>query len=72
MCDPKKSGIDNNPRLPYYIVVENWSTKYAAITRMIGSYGHAFKLPTIEELMHFKSAVKGDWMGPGTTPSLGC
>jgi hypothetical protein len=57
MCDPKKSGIEDDPRLPYYSVVENWSSKYAAITGMTGSYGHAFKLPTIEELMHFGSAV---------------
>jgi hypothetical protein len=70
MCDPKKSGIDDDPRLPYYSLVENWSSKYAAITGMTGSYGHAFKLPTIEELMHFDSAVIRDGVLGGLDGAL--
>ena len=70
MCDPKKSGIDNDPRLPYYSVVENWSSKYAAITGMTGSYGHSFKLPTIEELVRFDSAVIRDGVLGGLDGAL--
>jgi hypothetical protein len=68
MCDPEKSGIEDDPRLPYYSKVERWSTKYAASIGLLGSYGHDFKTPTIEELVHwdscvFKSGVNGALQG---------
>lgn len=40
MCNPKKSWTDNDPRLPYYSHIENWTAKYAANISMYGSYGH--------------------------------
>jgi hypothetical protein len=30
ICDPAKSGIADDPRLAFYLVVEGWSQKYAA------------------------------------------
>ncbi len=70
MCNPKKPGINDNPRLPYYSLVESWSSNYAAITGMTGSYGHSFKLPTIEELMHFDSAIFRDGVLGGLDGAL--
>ena len=29
ICDTNKSGIDDDPRLPYYSAVEKWSNGYA-------------------------------------------
>jgi hypothetical protein len=68
MCDPEKSGIEDDPRMPYYSKLERWSTKYAASIGLLGSYGHDFKTPNIEELVHwdscvFKSGVNGALQG---------
>jgi hypothetical protein len=41
--DPKKSGIENDPRLPYYSQVERWTQKYATSIGLGGSYGYSFK-----------------------------
>jgi hypothetical protein len=41
MGDPKKSGIIDEPRLPYYSEVE--TKKYATAIGLGGSYGHFFK-----------------------------
>jgi hypothetical protein len=37
ICDPAKSGITDNPRMPFYSKVENWSQKYAATVGIGGS-----------------------------------
>ena len=42
MCDPEKSGIDDDPRLPYYSHIENWTAKYAASIGMYDSYGYDY------------------------------
>ena len=68
LCDPEKSGIEDDPRMPYYSKLERWSTKYAASIGLLGSYGHDFKTPNIEELVHwdscvFKSGVNGALQG---------
>ena len=57
VCDPSKSGIDNDPRLPYYSSIENWTAKYAATIGMYGSYGHSYQTVSVEELVQFDSCV---------------
>ena len=57
MCDPSKSGIENDPRMPYYTNIENWTAKYAATIGMYGSYGHKYKTATAEELLQWDSCV---------------
>ena len=64
VCDPSKSGIDNDPRLPYYSNIEKWTAKYAASIGMYGSYGHSYQTVNVEELVKwdacvFMSGVKG-------------
>ena len=57
MCDSEKSGIDNDPRLPYYSHIENWTAKYAASIGMYGSYGHDYHTANVEELLCWDSCV---------------
>ena len=57
MCDPAKSGIEKDPRMPYYTNLENWTAKYAATIGMYGSYGHNYKTATAEELLRWDSCV---------------
>ena len=68
VCDPSKSGIANDPRLPYYSSIEKWTAKYAASIGMYGAYGHTYETVTLEELVKFdsiviKSGVMGDLDG---------
>jgi hypothetical protein len=60
ICDPKRSGIANDPRLAFYSKVEGWSQKYAASIGVGGSYGHASKPVMASDLLHFDMAVVRD------------
>ena len=60
VCDPAKSGITNDPWLPFYSKVERWSQKYAASQGIGGSYGHQCKPIMADELIHFDMAVVRD------------
>ena len=60
MCDPSKSGIPNDPRLPFYSNVEKWSQKYTATMGIGGSYGHSCKPLMVADLVHFDMAVIRD------------
>ena len=68
--DPKRSGINNDPRLPYYSKVESWTQKYATSIGMGGSYGHTFKEVMLEELLHFDSVVIRDGVHGGTDGAI--
>jgi hypothetical protein len=68
--DPKKSGIENDPRLPYYSEVERWTQKYATSLGLGGSYGHSFKEVMLEELLHFDSVVVRDGVHGGTDGAI--
>ena len=57
MCDPKKSGIIDDPRMGYYTEVEKWSAKYAATIGMCGSYGHQYYPATAEEFVVWDNIV---------------
>ena len=65
ICDPKRSGIPDDPRLPFYSEVERCSQKYAMSQGMGGSYGHEFKPVTSKELLHFDMAVVRDGVKGG-------
>jgi hypothetical protein len=68
--DPKKSGIEDDPRLPYYSEVERWTQKYATSLGLGGSYGHSFKEVMLEELLHFDSVVVRDGVHGGTDGAI--
>ena len=57
ICDPSKSDIEGEPRMPYYTNIENWTAKYAALIEMYGSYDHNYTTTTIEELFRWDSCV---------------
>jgi hypothetical protein len=60
ICDPKKSGIENAPRLLCYSEVEHWTQKYATLLGLSGLYEHSFKEVMLEELLHLDSVVVCD------------
>jgi hypothetical protein len=70
--DSKKSGLENDPCLPYYSEVECWTQKYATSIRLGGSYGHSFKEVMLEELLHFDSVVVRDGVYGGTDGTMYC
>ena len=39
-CDPAKSGVDGDPRIPYYTDVEKYRNASAAFSGQGSSYGH--------------------------------
>ena len=49
--DPSESGVDNDPRLPYYSNIEKWTANHAASIGMCGSYGHSHQNSNVEELV---------------------
>jgi hypothetical protein len=60
ICDPKRSGIEEDPRLPFHSEVENWTQKYAASQGLMGAYGYLFKPVMSSDLVHFDMAVFQD------------
>jgi hypothetical protein len=70
ICDPAKSGITNNPRMPFFSKVENWSQKYAATMGIGGSYGHEYKQVMATELLHFDMAVVRDGVLGGSDGAI--
>ena len=57
ICDTKKSGIDGDPRMSYYIAVERWSNFYAVHLGLGGMYGHSFRNVTAKELLRHGACV---------------
>ena len=48
ICDTKKSGIDDDPRMSYYSAVEKWSNIYTVHLGLGGTYGHSFRNVTVK------------------------
>ena len=54
VCNPKKSGVPNDPRIAFYSEVLNHSNLYACSLGLVGGqYSHAFKAIKIQELVHW-------------------
>ena len=70
ICDPEKSGIENDPRLPFYSKVEGWTQQYALDLDMFGSYGHDFKPIMSKELLHFDMVVVRDGLLGGMSGAI--
>ena len=70
ICDPAKSNIKDDPRIPFYSAVENWSLTYAANQGLFGTYGHEFKPVTSKELLHFDMAVIRDGVLGGMSGAI--
>ena len=58
ICNPAYSGIDNDPRQPFYTEVLRFSNLYAFQNDLgTGPYGHHFDQLHLEELLRFDGAV---------------
>lgn len=58
MCDPSKSGIDGDPRKPFYTEVATCTNLYAiGVKGGGGDYGHAFRSVNSEELLNWDGIV---------------
>ena len=72
ICNPAKSGIEDDPRISYYHDVETHtnSTKFA--TGLGGSYGHNWTPTTTKELINFDGVLVRDGVLGGTQGALHC
>ena len=58
MCNPKYSGIKDDPRQSFYLDVSNQSNRYAIVDRQLdGNYGHQWKTSTAYEFVNFDGIV---------------
>lgn len=56
-CDPKKSGVANDPRVAYYTEVERFTNASAALSGQGSSYGHTWKATSACELLKFDGVL---------------
>jgi hypothetical protein len=70
ICDPTKSGIDDDPRKAFYSKVEGFTNSYAYSIGLGGSYGHRFKSIDLHELVHFDGVVVRDGVRGGSNGAL--
>ena len=53
LCDLAMSGIENDPRLPYYTEVERFANMSKYESRLGGSYGYKWIPARARELVNF-------------------
>ena len=70
VCDVNKYGIVDDPRQNYFSGVENFSAQFSFNIRLLGFYGHNFKVPTIGELVNFGGVVILDGVRGGINGEL--
>ena len=70
MCNPSRSGILYDPRLPFYSEVEKFLQLYAIQIDLGGAYGHSFKNLKIDELVHFDGVVVRDGVRGGSNGGI--
>ena len=70
MCNPARSGILHDPRLPFYSEVEKFSQLYAIQIDLGGAYGHSFKKLKIDELVYFDGVVVRDGVRGGSNGGI--
>ena len=56
--DPKRTGVENDPRMPFYHNVAKWSNTYASNELDMGNgYGHDFRNVTIDEMVRWDGVI---------------
>ena len=58
--DPAKSGVDGDPRIPYYTDVEKYTNASTALSGQGSSYGHCWKPTSAGELLRFDANLLHD------------
>ena len=70
VCNPKKSSVVDNPRLPYYTEVERFTNMSKAESGFGSSYYHSWKLATATELVHFDGVMIRDGVIGGSNGTI--
>ena len=70
VCDPKKSDVIDDPRIPYYTEVEKFTNMSKAESGFGGSYGHNWKVATAAELVHFDGILIRDGVLGGSNGAI--
>jgi hypothetical protein len=66
MCDPKKSGIDDDPRKDFYSKIDKFSNLYAVEIGMGDAYSHKFDLISPQDLVRWTGVVVRDGVKGGS------
>jgi len=69
-CDPAKSGVNGDPRIPYYTDVEKYTNASAALSGQGSSYGHCWKPTSTGELFRFDAILLHDGVLGGSDGAL--
>jgi hypothetical protein len=57
-CDPKMSGVQDDPRMAFYTEVLHYSNLYAGQNNLgTGPCGHYYEMLSLEDLIHFDGVV---------------
>ena len=59
-CDPSQSGVQNDPRSPYFAEVECFTNMSKICSGKGATYGHEWRLTTSSELVHFYGVLLRD------------
>ena len=70
LCDPSRSGVDNDPRKPYYTEVEKFTNMGKAESGYGGSYGHTWKASTACDQAKFDGALIHDGVLGGSNGAI--
>ena len=67
-CDPSQSGVENDPRIPFFTEEERFTNMSKYESGRGGTYGHVWKATTAKELVNFhgitiRDGVKGSTNG---------
>ncbi len=58
MCDPSKSGIEDDPCMSFYVPASTLTNKYATVDKQLdGNYGHRWDATNASELVNFDGIV---------------
>ena len=70
VCNPSKSGIDGDPRSPYYIDIERFTNMSKAQPGFGGSYGHNWRVVNASELVRFDGVIVRDGVVGSTNGAI--
>lgn len=70
ICDPKRSGIQDDPRCAFYFDIERYTGTYMSSQGYGGSYGHTMKPVLAAELVVFHGILVRDGVRGGSKGAL--
>lgn len=70
LCDPSKSGIDQDPRMAYYTDVCRFTNANAYLSGQGSDYGHVWNNTSACELLHFDGVLFHDGVLGGSNGAL--